>query len=124
MLLKDEGCARDYSRAFSFEGVELRKRLADLQTYDCIDTTARGIFVAVSIERKDLAAEKDSVAYFRQVLIEYDPRRTEAAVGRFVNDPPAKTRYSGWIPDRDFYAVTPEVFDQLLAQKRIPMTIK
>src|SRR5450432_1786447 len=54
MVLKDEGCARDYVRAFQFEGVELRKRLVDLNTYGCIDTTATGIFAGLSTDRKDL----------------------------------------------------------------------
>jgi hypothetical protein len=44
MVLTDEGCTRDYVRAFQFEGVELRKRITDLETYHCIDSTATGIF--------------------------------------------------------------------------------
>ena len=109
MVLTDEGCARDYVRAFEAEGVELRKRLADLETYGCVDTGARAIFVGLSIERKNFAIEKDNVAYFRYVIIKFDPERTKAAVGGPAVNPPAKTVYSGWIPDADFYAVSPEI---------------
>ena len=125
MVLTDEGCARDYVRAFQAEGVELRRRLADLETYHCIDTTATGIFIAVSIERKDFAVEKGKIAYFRNVVMTFDPERTKSVVpqGRLVN-PPDKTVYSGWIPDEYFYPVSSERFNQLLAEKKIPITIR
>ena len=125
MVLTDEGCARDYVRAFQAEGVELRKRLSDLETYHCIDTTATAIFAAVSIERKDFAVEKGKVAYFRNVVMTFDPERTKSVVveNRLVL-PPGKTIYLGWIPDEYFYAVSPERFNQLLAEKKIPMTIR
>lgn len=124
MVLTDEGCARDYVRAFEAEGVELRNRLADLETYGCVDTGARAIFTGLSTERRDFAIEKDKVAYFRYVIIKFDPERTKAAVGGPVISPPAKMVYLGWIPDGDFYAVSPEIFDQLVAEKKIPMTIR
>ena len=123
LVLADEGCARDYSRAFLSEGVELRKKLDDLEKYKCLDTSARGIFAAASTERKNLSADKESVAYFRQVILEYDPERTKTAVGRWVSNPPAQMHYFGWILERDFYPVSPEVFDQMLAQKKIPMFV-
>src|ERR1039457_1379869 len=125
MVLTDEGCARDYVRAFQAEGVELRRRLADLETYHCIDTTATGIFIAVSIERKDFAVEKGKIAYFRNVVMTFDPERTKSVVpqGRLVN-PPDKTVYSGWSPDEYFYPVSPKNFNQLLAKKKIPLTIR
>ena len=125
MVLTDEGCARDYVRAFQAEGVELRRRLADLETYHCIDTTATAIFIAVSKERKDFAVEKGKVAYFWNVVMTFDPERTKSVVpqGRLVN-PPDKTVYSGWIPDEYFYPVSSERFNQLLAEKKIPITIR
>ena len=121
MILTDEGCARDYVRAFQTEGVELRKRLIDLETYRCLDTTAKAIFAGVSTERKDFAVQKDAVAYFRHVLIKFDPERTKAAVGGRLIGPPEKASYFGWIPDENFYAVTPEAFDLLIAEKKIPL---
>ena len=124
IVLTDEGCARDYVRAFQADGVELRKRLADLQIYGCVDTTAKAIFAGVSTERKAFAVEKDEVAYFRYVVIKFDPERTKRAIGgRFVI-PPGKTVYVGWILDENFYAVSPEIFDQLLTEKKIPMTTR
>jgi hypothetical protein len=62
------------------------------------------------------------VAYFRYVLMTFDPQRTEVAVGGYVKEP-ASYAYLGWIPDADFYAVSPKQFDQLLADKKIPMSI-
>jgi hypothetical protein len=124
MVLTDEGCVRDYVRAFQAEGVELRKRLADLGTYGCIDASATAIFSGVATERRDFALEKDAVAYFRYVVITFDLARTKAAVGEeTVVRPPAKNVYSGWILDGNFYAVSPEKFDQLMADGKIPMAI-
>jgi len=126
VVLADEGCTRDYVRALQSEGVELRKKLTDLQAYACVDTSAQAIFSAVAIERKDFAVSKDEVVYFRLVMIKFDPDRTKAAIGGegHVVTPPAKTVYVGWIPEERFYAVSPEAFDRLLAEKKIPMTIK
>ncbi len=126
MVLTDEGCARDYARAFQSEGVELRKKLTELQQYGCVDTSAKGIFAAVSTERKDLSVTKDEVAYFRFVVLTFDYARTKTAIGgegRVVT-PPAKTAYVGWIPDKNFYSESPETFDRLLTEKKIPMTIR
>ena len=127
MVLTDEGCVRDYVRAFQFEGVELRKRLTDLETYKCIDSTATGVYQGVSIERKDFAVEKGNVAYFRNVIIKFDPARTKIAietaiVGGHVKQPD-KTVYSGWIPEKTFYAVSPERFDVMLAGKELPIPV-
>ena len=126
MVLTDEGCARDYVRAFQAEGVELRRRLADLETYGCVDTSARAAFAGVSTERRDFAVEKGHVAYFRYVIIKFDPERTKTAIGGggLRVRPPGKAMYLGWIPDADFYAVSPETFDQLVAEKKVPMTIR
>lgn len=121
MVLADEGCARDYVRAFQFEGIELRKKLTDLEAYKCVDTTAKGIFAAVSTDRKDFAVEKGKVAYFRRVTMTYDRQRTQLAVGNTLVNYPGSPVYIGWIADADFYAVSPEQFDQLLAEKKIPM---
>lgn len=124
MVLTDEGCARDYVRAFQFEGVELRKRLTDLETYHCIDSKATGIFAGVSIERKDFAVDKEHVAYFRNVVLKFDPQRTSMALDGRPTNPPGETIHIGWIPEKNFYAMSPEQFDQLLAQKKIPMAIR
>ena len=121
MVLADEGCARDYVRAFQAEGVELRRRLADLEKYNCMDKTAKGIFAAVSTERRDFAVDKDHTAYFRKVTMTYDRPRTEAAVGNTLVNGPGSPVYLGWILDGDFYAVSPQRFDELLAQKKIPV---
>jgi hypothetical protein len=125
MVLKDEGCARDYSRAFGFEGVEIRKRLTDLVTYGCLDTSARGIFKAISLERKDLAVKEGTVAYYRRVLLTYDPERTKTATGGIVVvSPPDKRVYTGWVPEAVFYGVSEERFDKMLAAGEIPLNLK
>jgi hypothetical protein len=79
---------------------------------------------AVSLERKDFAVEKGNVAYFCSVVITLDLERSKSAVaGKFTNAP-GKPVYRGWIPEKDFYAISPEQFDRLMAQKKIPMTIR
>jgi hypothetical protein len=123
MVLTDEGCARDYVRAFQAEGVEFRKRLTDLEAYKCVDTSARGIFVAIASERKDFAIDKGSAAYFRKVVMSYDQKRTEVAVGNTVVSTPGSQVYIGWILDEDFYPVSSEQFDQFLAEKKIHMNV-
>ena len=50
--------------------------------------------------------------------------RTNSATGSIMPLYSVRQAYEGWIADRDFYAVSPERFDQLLVQKKIPMTIK
>jgi hypothetical protein len=95
-----------------------------LQTYGCVDTTATGLFTGVSTDRKDLAVEKGDVVYFRRVLLKFDAERTKvAADNTAINRPPAQF-YEGWIPDENFYAVSPEQFDKMLAEKKIPLKIK
>jgi hypothetical protein len=125
MILSDEGCSRDYVRAFQSEGVEFRKKIADLVSYGCLDTTAKAIFSAVAIDRKDFAVEKDMVANFRLVAMAFDLEHTQIAVGGpqvFVFRP-ARLTYNGWIPEKNFYAVTTDVFTQLLNEKKISMVI-
>jgi hypothetical protein len=127
MVLTDEGCVRDYVRAFQFEGVELRKRLTDLETFKCIDSTATGIYRGVSLERKDFAVEKGNVAYFRKVIITFDLDRTKIAiqtmlVGGHVKQP-GRTIYSGWIPEKNFYAVSAERFDVMLSRNELPAQV-
>ncbi len=38
-----------------------------------------------------------------------------------VSRGPAKMAYAGWIPNADFYAVTLEQFEKLLAEKKVPL---
>src|SRR5215472_7214624 len=63
VVLTDSGCVRDYVRAFQSEGVELRKKLADLAAFGCSDLSAKGIFSALATERKDFAVDPDHNAY-------------------------------------------------------------
>ena len=51
----------------------------------------------------------------------YDRQRTQLAVGNTLVNYPGSPVYIGSIADGDFYAVSPEQFDQLLAEKKIPM---
>jgi|SRR5579871_1093057 len=109
VVLKDEGCTRDYVRAFQFEGVELRKRLADLGAYGCSDLSAKGIFTAVASQRKDFALDRDYTAYFRFVVMTYDRKRTEIAAENNLVSAPGHTVYMGWVADEYFHGVTPEL---------------
>src|ERR1700733_5101245 len=116
-VLADEGCARDYMHMFEAEGVEQRKKLNDLFAYHCLDGTAKGIFSAVAIDRKDFAVIKGETAFFFLVRMAFDTERTHKVIGGpkgFLISPPAAS-YSGWIPEEDFYAVGEEEFDKLLA---------
>lgn len=99
MILKDEGCARDYVRAYEYEGVELRKRLADLNTYGCIETKAAAYFTAISFDRKNLAVKPGAFAWFRYVTLKIDPERTGRS-GMYLYQ--GKSSYAGWILDQDF----------------------
>jgi hypothetical protein len=125
MVFADEGCARDYARAYQFEGVEFRKRIAELNQYGCIDTTATGIFAAIATVRKDLAVEKGKVALFRKVILESDARRSWIAASKpEVMSPPRRSMYAGWIMDSDFYAVSAEEFDRRMANREIPLIVR
>jgi len=124
-VLADEGCARDYMHMFEAEGVEQRKRLSDLFAYHCLDGTAKGIFSAVAIDRKDFAVTKGETAFFFLVRMAFDKERTQKAIGGpevFLISPPAAS-YSGWVPEEDFYAVSEQEFDKLLAAGKIRINL-
>jgi hypothetical protein len=119
--MTDEGCARDYMRMFETEGVEQRKRMSDLLTYRCLDTSAKGIFSAVVTDRKDFAVAKDEEAFFLRVTLVLDRERTQRALGGpevYHIEPPGAS-YFGWIPERDFYAVTGAQFDVMVSTGKI-----
>src|ERR1700678_1595745 len=70
VLIKDEGCARDYLKAQSLGGLEGRKMLVDLAEYGCIKKLQR-IYLA-------LAEPPRIVAYGKQKLVIRQVRLMEA----------------------------------------------
>lgn len=50
-LFKDDGCARDYAKAVAAGGLEMRKQIADLIAYGCLEK-APGVFRGVALEEK------------------------------------------------------------------------
>jgi hypothetical protein len=100
VVARDADCARDYANAFLAGGLELRKRLVELEQYHCIDSSAAGIYRATILETRDITP----TATFDRVELIYDRNLTSQALGHapaHQNEPP-HTVYVGWIPEADF----------------------
>ena len=101
LVIKDEACARDYLKASSATGLELRKRMAELVTYGCMEKTSH-VYDVVLAKPKRIANGGKSVL-FQSVTMFQDLEMEALARGdRRVSDWADLGEKKGLILDRDF----------------------
>jgi hypothetical protein len=90
LLLKDEGCARDYAKAIAAGGLEMRKQITDLISYGCIEKTV-GVFRGAVLEER--RTTKGTPALVRVSLV----------CASYCGD---RKILAGWIPAAGFQRAT------------------
>ena len=86
VLVKDEGCARDYLRMLQMEGVEQRKTIVDLDRYGCVETLS-GLYMArvlttKRIDQGPMSEQFDEVLLIQQLEVSAEGRVTRAPLSR------------------------------------------
>jgi hypothetical protein len=63
LLAKDEGCAKDYAKALTLEGLEQRKILADLIAFGCVTTPYPGHYLVNILELREFPVGDHKVQF-------------------------------------------------------------
>jgi hypothetical protein len=90
LVLKDEGCARDYLRAIAAGGVATRKQLAELVAFGCAEKMT-GVFRGTTLEKK-IPREAPTAIH-----------RVSMVCAAYCGD---KLVLTGWIVGREFQPAT------------------
>jgi hypothetical protein len=101
-LLKDSGCARDYVKSQTMEGVEKRKFLAEMISYGC-GAPVLGVYAATVKEPISLTFEKKTIRFLHVFLIKDDG----LSFGLLGQDgSKATATQEGWMPDSEFMKIS------------------
>jgi hypothetical protein len=92
-IAKDQGCAKDYARTVGKEGLELRKMLAELEGFGCIDHITGSVFTARVIGTRSFGDEKNPIKMSR-VIVGVTASTYQTPKGGFP---------TGFVLDRDLY---------------------
>ena len=105
ILIKDEGCARDYLKALQMEGVELRKALGDLENFGCAQAL-KGVYGGTIWDMKTLTQGTLSLRFDRVTLV-------DETFG--IPSPGPTVPKQGWLLDRD--VLTRAAIEKLIGLK-------
>jgi hypothetical protein len=101
---KDEGCAKDYAKTFSLDGIEVRKAMTQLVVFGCGERIEG--FFRVYIRDSDTVALNGESVILRRVDLVIEPDVLETA---------DRSAATGWLPDA---TLTPLSAEELKALSR------
>ena len=101
VLAKDIGCAKDYAKALTAEGVQQRKMIADLFEYGCAEQL-RFVYVMWSSEKPQAvpSSEKRTVTFWKVSGL-LNHTMSDKLLGK-VDSAASEFGKEGWVVNNDF----------------------
>jgi hypothetical protein len=116
VLIKDEGCAKDYLRALSLDGLEERKGMAELYDYGCIKKLEH-IYLAFAEPVRTVTSGTKKMQ-IRHVGLMQDIAMEELAAGHPVDTDVNGFVVYGFISEKEFLLLSEDEMKSFIKRTR------